>query len=151
MCKRKSKTSSALPLTPLLYINDPQVGTPNINAISAVIPFTTIGVVGSKQVGKFYRGSTCRQTVMIIAGTNSDNETDRKVGLSNEIKAETIKCGSNFASINLYLQNATPSSKLKKWGTNHLDLNVAELTPEQTADKVYKWLCTLPSPRLEIL
>lgn len=145
---KKATTSSALPLTPILYINDPQFEGPNIDAISAVIPSTSIITRKAYQptsINDFFRIPASKETVLIIADNQSDDDHGTKISFSYECKTASIKHGCNFASINLYLQSSTPPTKLKDWGTNHLDLCIARLAPEETADKVYKWLCTFPT------
>lgn len=142
---KKAQPASSLPLTPLLYINDPQPDTPSITAISAVIPSTRVIPCCKQRDALFdhYRSNESKESVAIITSHHSDDKDHKlRTSLATYWKTAAIKQGRNFASVNLYLKSGTPAEKLKDWGTNHLDLNIAQLSPGATADKVYKWLCT---------
>ena len=141
---KTAKSSTALPRTPLLYINDPQINTLRVTAISTVIPSTKI-ITPSKGDGALcnsHRSNVSKETVFIVASHSADEDHPHKACLATHYKDVAIKQGRNFASVNLYRRTGTPSAKLKDWGPNHLDLKIAKLSPAETADKVYKWLCT---------
>jgi hypothetical protein len=141
---KKASKSSTLPLTPVIFINDPQLTAPNIRALAAVLPSATTIETGPADLASlkcFYRGPASRDLVVIAAQSYDDDNHDKKVDVAKSFKQETIQLGCNFVSVNLYLSLPTPADKLKEWGTNHLDLNIAMLSPQQTADKIYKWLC----------
>ena len=147
----KNTKSSALPLTPILYINDPVPDTPNVEAIAALIPSTKILSRNSDDSWTWNRKDMSRDYVQIVADDLSEGAYNERLanGFS-WFKKIASKHGCNFVSINLYLHSSTSPDKLSEPGTNHLDLNISQLSPEETAEKVYKWLCTPPSPTTHI-
>lgn len=70
-----------------------------------------------------------------------DSENDGKIEDAKKVREHAARSGRTFASVNLYMREGTKAHELKKWGPKHLDLSVADLTPQQVVDVVYKWLC----------
>ncbi|RMZ76283.1 hypothetical protein DV737_g4882, partial [Chaetothyriales sp. CBS 132003] len=125
-------------------INDPQVGLPNVSAIAAAIPATTLVQSDDATLDQAIsrlEAANLSDTVPIIAYNKDDDDNDSSIEAALQVQAATIRRGCNFVSINLFLASPpSTSTHLAQWGANHLDLNIASLAPHEVADKVYKWL-----------
>lgn len=158
--KTPKKTTAATvhlntPMTPVIYLNDPSPDFPHARHLRDMIPS---GVIGFLSPGRFppeqdtnstalewlladFRKGDFDDCVLVVKDDLTDSETADKIAAANRCHEETIKHGCNFASVNLYLEDGTPSTELKKWGTNHLELCVANLTVKEVVEKIYRWLC----------
>lgn len=143
-----------LPKAPVIYLNDPTTDIPHARYLrdmigSCIIAFhspddvPTGSTVSSAEVlTADLRNGYFDHSVVIINDNLTDSKAADKLSTATHCREETIKHGCNFASVNLYLKDGTPTEDLKSWGTNHLDLCVANLTVKEVAEKVYRWLCT---------
>lgn len=160
----KAQQSSGLPLAPWIYINDTtaSIGLKVAQALVALVPLAAIVTKtiesdpASSIISVHQRPSneatlktailnaSKASVVAIYVETNSD--LNHATWAANFLREAAIKRGNNFTSINL--SNSTthpisiaPEAPLTVWGTNHLDLDMADMKHGAAADKIFKWLC----------
>ena len=92
-----------------------------------------------------------KKAIMVVDKMNQlDSEISGKIKAATKVREHAAKSGRTFASVNLYKKEGTKKSAIKNWGPNHLELSITDLTVQQVADKVYKWLCTYLSLGLHL-
>jgi hypothetical protein len=154
MPRSKTRPATHLPPAPWIYVNDPSGSHEHASKLASLIPkvahFKLAQTLSeSSQFLRAIKNAHYYDTVVILSDEKSDLEESSKQVSAQILKETTIKHGGNFVSINLY--TATKSTKLDKWGTNHLELAVdtsgATRVPDSNADaqKMYKWLCKMPA------
>jgi len=144
--------TGTLPKAPVLYLNDPTVGVPHAHALRSMIPSCAISshspedvpadcaVSAAELCTAGVREGRYDDGILMISDCRRDAETGDKIRTAAHCREETIKHGCNFASVNLYLEQGTPVDDRKKWGTNHLELCVTNLTVAEVCEKVHRWL-----------
>lgn len=147
MVRSKSKKSgkstvqsTGLPFAPWIYISDPCEGSPNAHALAAMIPKTALlnHRTTSATIVKKITKPAFNDTVCLIINNNVDGYAEHSLEYSNRMKEAAIEHANNYVSV--YLTTDADMPKLN-WGTNHLNLNISDLTPQGVAETVYKWLC----------
>lgn len=138
-CKTTAQTT-ALPLAPWIYISDPFDGCPNALALAAMIP--KLALLGRRtspaSIIKTITKPSFNDTVCLILENNLDGYADASLKCSNTLKAAAIEHAHNYVSVYLTIDTDMPTLD---WGTNHLNLNISNLTPQGVAETIYKWLC----------
>lgn len=89
--------------------------------------------------GSHANNSASNDTVTIIKDTDVESAT--AASLAHGYHQSAIKLRCNFASVNVYYDDADKSKAATSWGSNHLELCASGLTTRETATKIYKWLC----------
>ncbi|KIX05426.1 uncharacterized protein Z518_06298 [Rhinocladiella mackenziei CBS 650.93] len=155
--KSKQSTNPGLPRAPVLYLNDPTTGVPHARYLRDMIPLcvlvfhpgedlpvtTDSSLTAAEILTADLRAGHFGDSVAIISDNVTDSMANDKIRTATHIRQGAIKHGSNFASVNLYLESGTPPADKDKWGTNHLELCVSNLTVKEVAEKVYRWLFTV--------
>ncbi|KIW93421.1 uncharacterized protein Z519_06026 [Cladophialophora bantiana CBS 173.52] len=153
-------TPPSLPMHPWIYVNDPTTSTPHVSSLKGIIGDCSIlhhsndgddnfeareklaATLDTLKDDAFGAG----QNVMLITENLADSKTTDKLEAATKIREQAIKGGRNFASVNLYLQDGTKENDKAKWGPNHLELGITNMTVKEVAQKIYSWLFTVFSP-----
>jgi len=148
--KSSKRQGSALPKPPIVFINDSTGGHQSVpQKLAGLVPQPAI-YSGLTERGKprYNAGATPDPTaglseLPII--TNYLGDVHRAAEAATSFWADAVKNGQNFISINLTERKAEEKSATKPdWGTNHLEFEMAGLTTDEAAEKIFKWLCKLP-------
>ncbi|EXJ83144.1 hypothetical protein A1O1_06763 [Capronia coronata CBS 617.96] len=144
--------TSGLPLAPVVYVNDPFANMPHTIQLCDMIASSTIvylakvdmprgfPVQGRDKVASEIRNGAFDKNITIINENYIDSQTKDKIDTVNLLREEAIKHGCNFVSVNLYVNKGTQKEDISKWGTNHLDCCIGDMTPKQVAERIQKFL-----------
>ena len=142
---KKSAAKPALvhPIAPWIYVNDPKLGLPYADTLKTMLPAVETYEIGDKTADEAISrilAAELMDKVVLIHGSHEDSSDN--ITRSNLFKAAAIKRGCNYASVNLYVDEADAivSNDLSKWGSNHLELQAGQ-DVRATAKKIFQWLC----------
>ncbi len=157
MGKKSTKTTraSALPKAPIIYLNDPVKDMPHARYVRDMIPggilafgpredkqAQTSPPISLEMIQHHIQRGRFNDRILVVGDNQPETRSKVKIETAKEFQEHAIKHGCNFASVNLYTEQGTPAGDKKKWGTNHLDLCIKNLSVKDVAEKVYQWLCT---------
>ncbi|KIW74176.1 hypothetical protein Z517_12116 [Fonsecaea pedrosoi CBS 271.37] len=149
---------------PWIYVNDPTTNTPHATSLQDLIGDCIVshhtrhdGDLSSTQESETEKMAVCLdmlkddtfsagQNVFLITEHLADSKTADKLETATKFREQAIKGGRNFASVNLYLQDGTKKKEKAKWGPNHLELGITNMTVKEVAQEIYQWLFTVLSP-----
>ncbi|KIW22541.1 uncharacterized protein PV07_12419 [Cladophialophora immunda] len=150
---------------PWIYVNDPTTNTPHAASLKDMIgecimsghikPDENLSATEESETEKLgYCLDSLKDDATFGAGQNvflitehlADSKTTDKLETAKKFREQAIKGGRNFASVNLYLQNGTKEKEQAKWGPNHLELGITNMTVKEVAQSIYQWLFTVLSP-----
>ena len=149
---KKGAVASSLPNTPWVYMNDPTENYRVTWALNQILPKSAMYSSPSDTAVSWPDLLTATlkldSMIPIVYDRYSDvgvNLTD-KITSMNGLRKAAVKCGSNFVSVNIYQGDGKGTKKkdLKKWGTNHLEIQAKSNDAKdwvEVAEKIYRWLC----------
>ncbi|KIW62586.1 hypothetical protein PV04_10747 [Phialophora macrospora] len=160
--------TGCLPEQPWIYVSDPTGNNVHANNLSDLIDgsqfhyggladdfFAAAGAsdVSSMDIllhhldkSKDARHVSKKAFLIVDKLNRLDSENGDKINAAEKIREHAAKSGRTFASVNLYMEEGTKEREMQKWGPNHLELCVTDLTDKEVAERVYKWLFTAIPP-----
>jgi len=154
-------TPPALSRHPWIYVNDPTANTPHAKSLKDMIGDCLLSCHTRHDSNPFApeeseteKMAVCLdmlkdatfgsgQNVFLITEHLADSKNSDKLETAKKFRQMAIKGGRNFASVNLYLQHGTPEKERAKWGPNHLELGITNMTVREVVQTIYQWLCIL--------
>jgi hypothetical protein len=86
--------------------------------------------------------SVNKKAFLVVDKVNRpDYENSEKTAVAKKVREHAAKSGRTCVTINLFKHHGSKERDVKRWGANHLELAVADLTVGEVAHKVYQWLC----------
>ncbi|KAI1626336.1 hypothetical protein EDD37DRAFT_339959 [Exophiala viscosa] len=152
--KQSSSPSMALPNAPLVYINDPNEDRRYAHYLRDLIPNCTfiklpgrdllnnsLGTELDKLSVKVAEGLV-GDGIVLLCECCPDSKPAQKIKTSKLFRAEAIRGGRNFVTVNLCLSESVAPAGNSGWGTNHLEMILGPKSTEDVAVEVYHWLFT---------
>jgi hypothetical protein len=134
-----AKLASGLPVAPWIYINNSINDSVNTSADYAAAVSSLIPHSHTFSPADWYHEVPEHHAISIL--TSSYTFAYSTACAAREIHTKALKRGCNMASIALCNDTTFKDFSEANWPVNHITINIGNLSIEEAAKKIVRWLC----------